>query len=123
MREWIDTPQISDVQWPTHAVEFACAAFVMLRFFVVRQRVLIAPSGDAEILPAVVIFGVSAAIDHSIDRAGSAEHLAARPEDFAVVQVRLCFGLVRPIAFGFEELAKGRRNMNLLLFIRAASFK
>ena len=60
------------------------------------QQVGVAPAGVALRRPPVVIVAVAAGVDHRIDRARSAQHLAARLESLATVETLLRRGEVMP---------------------------
>ena len=79
------------------AVERALAARLMLGAPEIRQHVVEAPAGVAELAPMVEILRLAADIEQAVDRGRAAEHLAARLEDHAAVQLRLRFRLVEPI--------------------------
>src|SRR4029077_6172878 len=59
------------------AVELVLAPFVVLRPLEVRQDVVVAPAPAPVGPPAVEVAPVAAHVDHRVDRAGAADHLAA----------------------------------------------
>ncbi len=70
---------VSNVDGSVHAVYVEVAPVgIVFRQSKVRQYLMPAPSGIAGGRPIVVILRVAAVIGHAIDRAGTAEHLAAR---------------------------------------------
>ena len=74
----------------------------------VRQAVGVVPGLHPGVArPALVVQRVAALEDHAVDRAGPAEHLAARVVDPAAVHVRLGLGLVLPVV---EPVADGERQ-------------
>ena len=93
----VDGPlDVGDRHRPAGAAPLIRAVDAMLHPLEVRQHVLVAPALRAKLLPAVVI-GRRAAQEHqSVDRARSAKHLAARPDDLSAVEARLRLGLDSP---------------------------
>ncbi len=87
----LDAPLAAD---PMHLVGAAVIVLVLLE---VRQDIVPAPTGEAELAPAVVIGGLAAHIDHAVDRRAAADHPAARIGDGAAVEARLGDGLEHPI--------------------------
>ncbi len=75
-----------DMQRPAGAVPRAGAERMVLHALVERQHVVPAPAGIAHRRPVVVVAGLAARIDHGVDRAGAAQHLAAREIVGAVVE-------------------------------------
>ena len=97
---------------PAGAVVLVGAALVVLGLAEVRQHVLVAPAGVAELAPVVEVLGLAADVDQAVDRARSAEHLAARRDDVAAVALRLRLGLVAPVvALVGEQLAVAERDV------------
>ena len=88
---------IRDVERPAGAVQIVGAVLLVLRAPEVRQHILEAPAGIAELAPVIEVFALAAHIKKPVDRARSAEHLSARLDDAAVVQFRLRLGLVKPV--------------------------
>jgi len=56
-------------------------------------------------------------IDHRVDRAASAEHLAAWPVQAPILQLALLASLVGPIEAGLEQLGKGGWDIDLQLAV------
>ena len=73
------------------------AALVVLRALEVRQHIVVAPAGAAGSGPGVVVGAVAADVDHRVDRAAAAEHLAAREVQAAVVEPGLGLALEIPV--------------------------
>ena len=63
----------------------------------VGQHVGPTPARVAAALPMLEVFGQATHIDHRVDRARSAQHLAARPIALAPGQCTLRFGAVHPV--------------------------
>ena len=95
------------------AVIFVGAALLVLGLLEVGQHVVITPAGIAALAPAIVILVLAAHIQQAVDRARSAQHLAARLKHLAAVQPRLRLGLVHPVdGFFLEQLAVAERHMD-----------
>jgi hypothetical protein len=77
---------------PALAVEFVGLAFPVLGLLEIGQHVVPRPATIAELGPVVEILGLAADIDHPVDRAGAAEHAAARIEDGAPVDAGIGLG-------------------------------
>ena len=66
---------------PPTAVQRVLAALLVLGAAEVGQHVVEAPAGIAELAPVIEILGLAAQIEQAVDRARSAQHLAARLDD------------------------------------------
>ena len=71
------------------AVMLAVAEEMILQPPERRQHVVIAPAGQAELAPVIVVGGLSAHRDHGVDGRRAADHLAARIGQRAAVEARL----------------------------------
>ena len=112
-RQRIGVAPVRDRQRPAGAVIFVGAALLVFGLLEIGQHVVITPAGIAALAPAVVILMLAAHIEQAVDRARSAEHLAARLEHLAAVQPRLRLGLVHPVdGFFLEQLAVAERHMD-----------
>ena len=69
---------IGDRERPADAVILVLAALLVLGLAEIGQDIVIAPADAALLPPQVIVAGVAAHIDHAVDRARSAEHLATR---------------------------------------------
>ena len=100
---------------------FVGAALLVLGLLEIGQHVVKAPADIAALAPAVVVLVLAAHIEQAVDRARSAQHLAARLEHLAAVQARLRLGLVHPVdGFFLEQLAVAERHMDPdVAFLRA----
>src|SRR5262249_52890340 len=78
---------------PADAVILVRPALIVLRLAEVRQHVRVAPPGVAEIAPVVVVLALAADVDRAVDRAGAAQHLAARLRDGAAARLLVRFAL------------------------------
>ena len=72
-------------------------ALVVLGRLEHRQHVGPGPAGTAHRGPAVVIRRQAAHVDHGVERARPADHLAARPEDPAAAAAGLRHGVEAPV--------------------------
>src|SRR5262245_44337877 len=95
----------------------------MLPLLEVRQYACIVPALVPMIMPPVVVQAVAADVDHGVDGAGAAEHFPARPVQPAPAHVGLLFGVVGPVAGGFDQFGKGYGDMDLALLVRAAGLQ
>src|SRR5213078_1244126 len=94
---------VGHAERPAGAVEVIGAAFFVLGLAEVRQHVIVAPAGIAELAPVVEVLGLTADVDQSVDRARSAERLAAWGDDVAAITFGLRLGLVAPIVTPVRE--------------------
>ena len=88
---------VGDTQRTAAAMEFARAAFVVLGLAEIRQDEVVVPALAAALAPFVVVGVVAAHVDHAVDRAGAAQHLAARLVHDAVVQVGFRLAVEHPV--------------------------
>ena len=86
-----------DLQRPADAVEIVGAALLVLGLLEERQDAIPVPALAAALAPAVVIGRGAAHVDHAVDRAGAAQHLAARLVEGAAVELRLGLALEHPV--------------------------
>ena len=68
-----------------------------------RQHVVIAPAGQAELAPVIVIGGLSAHRDHGVDGRRAADHLAARVGQRPAVEARFRLCLEHPVGTGISD--------------------
>jgi len=97
LRKLIDIAQVRDRQRAVAGVQRIAAARVAFRTPEVGQHVRPVPVVGALRRPAVVVLGHTADVAHGIDRAGAAEHLAARPPDHPVAELGFGNGVVVPV--------------------------
>jgi hypothetical protein len=115
---------IRDAERTVGAVKSIGAARLMLRASEIRQHVIEGPAGIAELTPMVEIFGLTADIDHAVDRRRTAEHLAARPEHASVGGSRVGLGFVAPIDRRVGKgLAKAERDVNPAVAVLTAGLE
>ena len=88
---------IGDGERPADAVQRVLAALLVLGAAEVRQHIVEAPAGIAELPPMIVIRRLAAQIKQAVDRARPAQHLAARLDHLTVVELGLRLGLVEPV--------------------------
>ncbi len=74
-----DGPVIFDEQRAALAAVLGITRHITFGFFEKGQDIGIAPAAAAHLRPAVIIGRIAAHIEHAVDRAGAAQHPAARP--------------------------------------------
>ncbi len=116
--------RVRDVQRSADAVEIVGAALLVLRLLEERQYRIPVPALAAALAPVVVIGRCAAHIDHAVDRAGAAQHLAARLVESAVVELLLGLALEHPIdpRVG-ERLGVAERDMDPRVAVTPAGFE
>ena len=117
-------PPVRHRQRTARAVIVVGAALLVLRLLEIGQHVVIAPADIAALTPAVVILVLAAHIKQAVDRARSAQHLAARLKHLASAKAGLRLGLVHPVdGFFLEQLAVADRHMDPDVGILRAGFQ
>ncbi len=110
-----------DAQGPRAAVVLALAPPAGLHPLEVGQHVRIAPALAAHLPPGVVVVGVAAHVEHAVDRGRSAQHLAARRGQTAVVQGGDRLGGVAPGHARHEHgLQEAERHVDVGVAVLAA---
>ena len=89
--------RVGDAQHAVAAAELVGAAVVALHALEDRQHVLVAPAAIAELRPVVVVLRLAADIDHAVDRARAAQHLAARHVDAPPARALVRLRRVAPV--------------------------
>ena len=89
--------RIGDMQRPIAAVIVIPAARLIFAALEIGQNVVIAPAAVAALRPMIEILRLPADIDHTVDRARSAQHLAARPFHPPPGDAGIGFGFEAPI--------------------------
>src|SRR5216684_8694736 len=113
---------IGDAERPIGPVERVGTPCLVLGTLEIGQHVLERPPGVAELTPMIEILGLAADIDHTVDRGGAAEHLAARPENAAIAGAGVGLGLVAPVDGRIGEgLAKAEGDMDPAVAVLAPS--
>ncbi len=79
--QFVPRAQIGDVERAAGAVMRVGAALLVFGAAEIGQHVVIRPAGIAELAPQIEILLLPADVDQPVDRAGAAQHLAARPDD------------------------------------------
>ena len=88
-----------------------CGREAVLHALEVRQAVRVVPALHAGVRgPALVVQRVAALEDHPVDRARTAEHLAARVVHPPAAHVRLGLGLVLPVVEAAADRERERRR-------------
>jgi hypothetical protein len=96
-----------------HPMQRILAPLLILGAAKVRQDIIEAPAGIAELPPMVGIRRLSAEIEQTIDRARPAQHFPARLDDRSVVELGLRLRGIKPVdsAVG-EQLAVAERDVD-----------
>ena len=103
--------QIGHAERPARPMPDISTALVVLGLAEIRQHFLGAPPGVAKPPPVIEVLGLTANIDEAIDRARTAQYLAAGRDDVAVVTPGLRLGRVAPVEAPVgEELAVAERD-------------
>ena len=97
--------QIGDIERAAGAVMRVGAALLIFGPAEIRQHVVIRPAGIAELAPQIEILLLPADVDQPVDRAGAAEHLAARPDHASPAQFGERLGLELPGDLGVVDVA------------------
>ena len=95
--------RVGDAQQSVAAAEPVGAALVALHALEDRQHVLVAPAAIAELGPVVVVLGLAADIDHAVDRARAAQHLAAGNFDAPAARALVRLRRVAPVDGGIVD--------------------
>ncbi len=116
--------QIGDVQRAGGPMMLVSAALLSFGAAEIGQHVLIRPAGVAELAPQIEILALAADIDQPVDRARTAEDLAARPWQPAAAQFGLRLGLELPGDLGVVNVAvKSGWNVDPRVAVLAAGFE
>ncbi len=94
---------VADRDRSAGAVACRCAPFVIFHAPKIRQHIRPVPARIAASGPVVEITCIAPNIDHRVDRARAAEHLATRPVRRTTVKTRVRFGRVPPVHAGIRE--------------------
>jgi len=115
---------IGDVQGAADAAPLVGAGSVVLQRLEGGQEVVIAPAWIAGDGPGVEILARPPDIDHGVDRARTAEQLAARPVVGIAGKARIRLGLVVPVDGRIEEgLAVAERHLDIETTIGSAGLQ
>ncbi len=98
---------------PADPVQRVGAALLVLGAAEIGEHVVVAPARIAELAPAVEVLVLAADIEKPVDRARAAQHLAARLDDAAVVELGLGLRRIEPVDAGIvEQLAVAERHVD-----------
>ena len=104
---------VGDVQQAAAAARFVAARLEMLGLAEIRQHRFVRPAAIAELRPGVVVERIAAHVQHAVDRARSAERLAARDRDRAALDVVLRLGGEVPVvARAVQQLGEADRDVD-----------
>ena len=102
--------QVAHGLGPAHPVPLVCAALLVLGLDEIGQQAFVVPAWDA---PFIEVLALAPDVDEPVDGGRTAQHLAARREDPAPVQLRFGFRLVAPVRPGLgEKLPVAQWNVN-----------
>ena len=111
-------------QRPTGTMEFVGAAFVVLGFAEIGQHVIVRPAFIAQLSPLVVIGGIAAHVDHAVDAAGAAQHLATWLVHGAALQFLFRLAFEHPVDPWINEgLGVAHRHVDPEMVVVAAGFQ
>src|SRR5665213_1190307 len=97
------------------------AVDAMLHPLEIGQHIPVAPALRTQPLPFVIVAWCAAQENKSVDGAGAAQHLAARPDDAAAAEARLRLGLVAPVHVRIgDELTKPHGDVDPGIAVAAA---
>ena len=85
-------PRRFDAPAAAGAVMFAVAEEMIFEALERGQHIIVAPAGEPELPPVIVIGGLTAHRDHGVDRGAAADHLAAGVGQRAAVQAGFRLG-------------------------------
>jgi len=88
---------VGNAQRSARAVRRVGAALLVLGLAEIGQHAVPVPAGAAALPPQIVIGRVAAHVDHAVDRAGAAQHLAARLVHRAAFELGLGLALEHPV--------------------------
>ena len=108
------------VQRPADPVVLARTPIEVLGPLEQRQHVGVAPAVVPQVRPGVVVAAMTARVDHPVQRARSAEHLAARPLQLAVRARCLGDRAVAPVLLAVPQLEDARWVVDRRVDIRPA---
>src|SRR5882724_6220023 len=91
---------VGDGERPAYTMQRILAPLLILGAAKVRQDVVEAPAGIAELAPMIEIRGLPAQIKQAVDRARPAQHLPARLDDRSVVELGLRLRGIEPVDSG-----------------------
>ena len=101
-----------------------CAAIPGLRALVIRQTSSIIPTGRATGFPLIDILGMSANIDHPVNRRRTAKAQSPGAVHDAPIQTGLRLSLESPVeATGIHRQGKRRRHLHNNASVTASRFK
>jgi hypothetical protein len=114
---------VGDGEWTTNAMIFIRTILLILGSPEQRQDIRIGPAGVPQLCPVVIVLLLTSDIDEAVYRARAPQHLAARLEDLASIEVRLGFGLEHPVVSAVgEKLCVADRDMNPGIEIAPSGF-
>ena len=102
---------------------FVGAPLLVLGALEIGQHLVEGPTGIAELAPMIVVLGLPANVEQSVDGAGATQHFAPRPVDAAIFEPGIGLGLVAPVQTRIVHgLEVTDRNVNPRIPVPAACF-
>src|SRR5262252_4566125 len=106
---------------PTHPMQRILAARLVLAAAKIREHIIEAPAGIAELAPMIEVRRLAADVEQAIDRARPAQHLPPRLDDLSVVELCLRLRGIEPIDLAIgEQFAVAERDVNPDMAVMAA---
>jgi hypothetical protein len=123
MAERIRIGTLGDIERTVVAVKAVVQVLVALGPLEVRQHIVVAPAGIAELPPMIVVSRLAAHIDHGIDRARAANETAARPIHAPAFHRRLRRGFVTPVETRTGQVGDAGRHAHIERIVGTAGLE
>ena len=122
--EAVRAGEVFHVQRAANGVKSIRAALVVFCAFEVGQNLVEGPTGVAFSGPGVVVAMLATRVNHRVDGAGAAQHLAPGLVTFAAIEARLRRGFKLPIGVaGFGQQRQARRAVDQHAFVNATGLQ
>ena len=113
-----------DVKRAFGAAPAGLPAVAALHPLEIGQHVCIAPAVGPLVGPMVEVFGMTADVDHAVDRRRAADHFAARADQLPAAEMRFRLRSVAPIVMRHvHRVGQGGRHLDQRPHIGAAVFQ
>ena len=103
LTEWMRFAHVRDRKRPACTMQRVRAALLVFGAAEIRQHVLEAPAGIAELTPVIKVFMLAADVQQAVDRARSPQHFPARLDHAPIVELRLRLCRIEPVDLGVGE--------------------
>ena len=115
---------VRDAKRTARAMKCVRAALLVLGLLEIGEHALPVPSGAAAALPIVVVRRVTAYVQHAVDRARAAQHLASRLKQRPALELGLGLGFVHPVVIRIGvQLRVSHRHLDPDAAILASGFQ